>query len=58
MAPQLSWIGLGNMGRGMCKVCLPAKKLSNPVLMMFAEPRREGRLDQPTHNLQPYELSR
>jgi len=57
MAPQLSWIGLGNMGRGMCKVCLLINEYIDLVLMNLAEPRRERRLVQATYHLQPHEYS-
>lgn len=33
MAPQILWIGLGNMGRGMCKNLVEKGDLSNPLLI-------------------------
>ncbi|KAK4932055.1 hypothetical protein LTR66_016003 [Elasticomyces elasticus] len=33
MAPQLGWIGLGNMGRGMCKNLVEKGKLSEPLII-------------------------
>ncbi|KAB8349863.1 hypothetical protein FH972_023876 [Carpinus fangiana] len=33
MAPQLAWIGLGNMGRGMCKNLVEKGNLSQPLLI-------------------------
>src|ERR1700734_3648819 len=33
MAPQLAWIGLGNMGRGMCKNLVEKGKLSEPLII-------------------------
>ena len=33
MAPQVAWIGLGNMGRGMCKNLVEKGKLSQPLLV-------------------------
>ncbi|MCJ1253796.1 hypothetical protein MMC24_001610 [Lignoscripta atroalba] len=33
MAPQLAWIGLGNMGRGMCKNLVEKGNLSEPLII-------------------------
>ncbi|CRG86880.1 hypothetical protein PISL3812_03892 [Talaromyces islandicus] len=33
MAPQLAWIGLGNMGRGMCKNIVEKGNLSSPLII-------------------------
>ncbi|KAK7212271.1 hypothetical protein V2G26_019449 [Clonostachys chloroleuca] len=33
MAPQLSWIGLGNMGRGMCQNLIQKGSLDKPLLV-------------------------
>lgn len=33
MAPRLAWIGLGNMGRGMCKNLVQKGHLSSPLLI-------------------------
>ena len=33
MAPQILWIGLGNMGRGMCKNLVEKGDLDNPLLL-------------------------
>ncbi|KAE8444007.1 hypothetical protein EG329_001136 [Mollisiaceae sp. DMI_Dod_QoI] len=33
MAPQLAWIGLGNMGRGMCKNIVEKGQLDKPVII-------------------------
>ncbi|KAI9741707.1 MAG: hypothetical protein M1834_000092 [Cirrosporium novae-zelandiae] len=33
MAPQLAWIGVGNMGRGMCKNLVEKAKLSDPLIL-------------------------
>ncbi|KAF1946859.1 6-phosphogluconate dehydrogenase 2 [Clathrospora elynae] len=33
MAPQLAWIGLGNMGRGMCKNLVEKGKLDKPLIV-------------------------
>ncbi|OCL11271.1 hypothetical protein AOQ84DRAFT_386947 [Glonium stellatum] len=33
MAPQLAWIGLGNMGRGMCKNLVEKGKLDKPLII-------------------------
>ncbi|KAF2734538.1 hypothetical protein EJ04DRAFT_466378 [Polyplosphaeria fusca] len=33
MAPQLAWIGLGNMGRGMCKNLVEKGNLDKPLLL-------------------------
>ncbi|KAI9875757.1 MAG: hypothetical protein M1830_008024 [Pleopsidium flavum] len=33
MAPQLAWIGLGNMGRGMCKNLVEKGQLSSPLII-------------------------
>jgi 3-hydroxyisobutyrate dehydrogenase-like beta-hydroxyacid dehydrogenase len=33
MSPQLAWIGLGNMGRGMCKNLIEKGKLSHPLII-------------------------
>lgn len=33
MAPQLAWIGLGNMGRGMCKNLVEKGKLGEPLII-------------------------
>lgn len=33
MAPQLAWIGLGNMGRGMCKNLVEKGNLSHDLLV-------------------------
>ncbi|KAH8812907.1 6-phosphogluconate dehydrogenase [Xylogone sp. PMI_703] len=33
MAPQLAWLGLGNMGRGMCKNLVEKANLSNPLII-------------------------
>lgn len=33
MAPQLAWIGLGNMGRGMCKNLVEKGQLDKPVII-------------------------
>lgn len=33
MAPQLAWLGLGNMGRGMCKNLVEKGNLSHPLII-------------------------
>ncbi|EHY59042.1 hypothetical protein HRR83_001688 [Exophiala dermatitidis] len=33
MAPQLAWLGLGNMGRGMCKNLVEKGNLTNPLII-------------------------
>ncbi|KIX02475.1 uncharacterized protein Z518_08416 [Rhinocladiella mackenziei CBS 650.93] len=33
MAPQIAWLGLGNMGRGMCKNLVEKGKLANPLII-------------------------
>ncbi|KAL1969874.1 hypothetical protein VTN77DRAFT_7383 [Rasamsonia byssochlamydoides] len=33
MAPQLAWIGLGNMGRGMCKNIVQKASLTSPLIL-------------------------
>jgi len=33
MAPQIAWIGLGNMGRGMCKNLVEKGQLSKPLIV-------------------------
>jgi 3-hydroxyisobutyrate dehydrogenase-like beta-hydroxyacid dehydrogenase len=33
MPPQLAWLGLGNMGRGMCKNLVEKGKLSYPLII-------------------------
>ncbi|EXJ80827.1 hypothetical protein A1O3_07111 [Capronia epimyces CBS 606.96] len=33
MAPQLAWLGLGNMGRGMCKNLVEKGNLSEPLII-------------------------
>ncbi|MCJ1478550.1 hypothetical protein MMC13_007231 [Lambiella insularis] len=40
MAPQLSWIGLGNMGRGMCKNLVEKSDLDKPLIIFNRTTRR------------------
>jgi len=40
MAPQLAWIGLGNMGRGMCKNIVEKGKLEKPLIIFNRTPKR------------------
>ncbi|KAI4108742.1 MAG: hypothetical protein L6R37_000906 [Teloschistes peruensis] len=45
MAPQLAWIGLGNMGRGMCKNLVEKGQLAHPLII-------SNRTLQRAHDLQ------
>jgi len=40
MAPQLAWIGLGNMGRGMCKNLVEKGNLDKPLLIFNRTTKR------------------
>ncbi|KAK5009096.1 hypothetical protein BJ546DRAFT_968039 [Cryomyces antarcticus] len=40
MAPQLAWIGLGNMGRGMCKNLVEKGQLSQPLIIFNRTKKR------------------
>ncbi|KAF2188628.1 6-phosphogluconate dehydrogenase-like protein NAD-binding protein [Zopfia rhizophila CBS 207.26] len=40
MAPQLAWIGLGNMGRGMCKNLVEKGNLDKPLILWNRTKRR------------------
>ena len=40
MAPQLAWIGLGNMGRGMCKNLVEKGDLDKPIIIFNRTPKR------------------
>jgi len=40
MAPQLAWIGLGNMGRGMCKNLVEKGDLSKPLIIFNRTKKR------------------
>ncbi|OAL35074.1 hypothetical protein AYO20_05551 [Fonsecaea nubica] len=40
MAPQLAWLGLGNMGRGMCKNLVEKGNLAKPLIIFNRTPQR------------------
>jgi len=40
MAPRVAWIGLGNMGRGMCKNLVEKGPLDKPLVLYNRTPRR------------------
>ena len=40
MAPQLAWIGLGNMGRGMCKNLVEKGDLDKPLIIFNRTKKR------------------
>ncbi|PBP24076.1 hypothetical protein BUE80_DR004995 [Diplocarpon rosae] len=40
MAPQLAWIGLGNMGRGMCKNLVEKGQLDKPLIIFNRTSKR------------------
>lgn len=40
MAPQVAWIGLGNMGRGMCKNIVEKGPLETPLVLYNRTPQR------------------
>jgi 3-hydroxyisobutyrate dehydrogenase-like beta-hydroxyacid dehydrogenase len=44
MAPRLSWIGLGNMGRGMCKNLVEKANLSSPLILYNRTQARSDKL--------------
>ncbi|ORY11346.1 6-phosphogluconate dehydrogenase-like protein NAD-binding protein [Clohesyomyces aquaticus] len=44
MAPQLSWIGLGNMGRGMCKNLVERGSLGKPLILYNRTKKRSDDL--------------
>ncbi|KAF2713911.1 6-phosphogluconate dehydrogenase-like protein NAD-binding protein [Pleomassaria siparia CBS 279.74] len=44
MAPQLAWIGLGNMGRGMCKNLVEKGNLDKPLILYNRTPKRADQL--------------
>jgi len=46
MAPQLAWIGLGNMGRGMCKNIVERGDLDKPLLIFNRTNKRAVDLSQ------------
>jgi len=46
MAPQLAWIGLGNMGRGMCKNVVEKGDLSKPLIIFNRTQKRATDLSQ------------
>lgn len=44
MAPQVAWIGLGNMGRGMVKNLVEKAKLDNPIIIFNRTAARAEKL--------------
>ncbi|KAL1598641.1 hypothetical protein SLS60_007781 [Paraconiothyrium brasiliense] len=44
MAPQLAWIGLGNMGRGMCKNLVEKGNLDKPLILYNRTKKRSDDL--------------
>jgi len=46
MAPQLAWIGLGNMGRGMCKNIVEKGQLEKPLIIFNRTGKRATVLSQ------------
>ncbi|KAF4637284.1 hypothetical protein G7Y89_g808 [Cudoniella acicularis] len=46
MAPQLAWIGLGNMGRGMCKNLVEKGQLDKPLILFNRTQERATDLSQ------------
>ncbi|PQE28888.1 6-phosphogluconate dehydrogenase 2 protein [Rutstroemia sp. NJR-2017a BBW] len=44
MAPQVAWIGLGNMGRGMCKNLVEKGQLENPLIIFNRTTKRAEEL--------------
>ncbi|KAI9736080.1 MAG: hypothetical protein M1818_006256 [Claussenomyces sp. TS43310] len=46
MAPQLAWIGLGNMGRGMCKNLVEKGNLDKPLILFNRTAKRADDLSQ------------
>ncbi|KAF2846492.1 6-phosphogluconate dehydrogenase-like protein NAD-binding protein [Plenodomus tracheiphilus IPT5] len=50
MAPQLAWIGLGNMGRGMCKNLVEKGQLDKPLILYN---RTQSRADDLSAKLGP-----
>ncbi|KAF2124914.1 hypothetical protein P153DRAFT_325134 [Dothidotthia symphoricarpi CBS 119687] len=44
MAPQLAWIGLGNMGRGMCKNLVEKGNLDKPLILYNRTQKRSDDL--------------
>ncbi|KAI9710329.1 MAG: hypothetical protein M1820_002824 [Bogoriella megaspora] len=46
MAPQLAWIGLGNMGRGMCKNLVEKGKLDKPLIIFNRTQQRANDLSE------------
>ncbi|KAI9821237.1 MAG: hypothetical protein M1827_003972 [Pycnora praestabilis] len=48
MAPQLAWIGLGNMGRGMCKNLVEKGELDRPLIIFN---RTRKRAEELSNNL-------
>jgi 3-hydroxyisobutyrate dehydrogenase-like beta-hydroxyacid dehydrogenase len=44
MAPRLAWIGLGNMGRGMCKNLVEKGNLSSPLILYNRTQARSDKL--------------
>ncbi|KAH0251777.1 hypothetical protein KCU71_g23171, partial [Aureobasidium melanogenum] len=44
MAPQIAWIGLGNMGRGMVKNLVEKGNLSNPIILFNRTQARADKL--------------
>ncbi|KUJ16846.1 uncharacterized protein LY89DRAFT_684879 [Mollisia scopiformis] len=46
MAPQLAWIGLGNMGRGMCKNLVEKGQLDKPLIIYNRTTKRSEDLNK------------
>lgn len=46
MAPQLAWIGLGNMGRGMCKNIVEKGRIEKPLIIFNRTTKRAIDLSQ------------
>jgi len=46
MAPQLAWIGLGNMGRGMCKNLVEKGNLDKPLIIYNRTAKRSEELSK------------
>jgi 3-hydroxyisobutyrate dehydrogenase-like beta-hydroxyacid dehydrogenase len=44
MAPKLAWIGLGNMGRGMCKNLVEKGNLTSPLILYNRTQSRADKL--------------